>query len=352
MARIRTIKPAFFTSEDTCRLSPLTRLLFVGLWTEADREGRLHDRPGQLKHRLLPGDDCEIDELLQELHSAGRIRRYRIGGTPVIEITKFAAHQKPHPKEAPSIIPAFGSDAIEIKARPQHVYFIHSASQHRIKIGVSSVPRHRMSTLQTSFSDPLTLLGACEGGIELESRLHDELASFRRQGEWFDDCPEVRAVVQRQTQTWQSPEKGIDLPVENPSSPARNGSGDLGSGVQEGKGREPTPSPVQKFPLKPLIAKRNLHAAYEHPRFDVPQRWHDDQTRALAGGEARLMKFYRWLGDRVERTGEDTAPRFKWLDDSLAVWLAESAAPQFMDVDDPNHPHNRRLAEMAARGVR
>ena len=41
MARIRTIKPEFFTSDDICALSPLARLLYVGLWCEADREGRL-----------------------------------------------------------------------------------------------------------------------------------------------------------------------------------------------------------------------------------------------------------------------------------------------------------------------
>ena len=41
MARIRTIKPEFFTSDDICALSPRARLLYVGLWCEADREGRL-----------------------------------------------------------------------------------------------------------------------------------------------------------------------------------------------------------------------------------------------------------------------------------------------------------------------
>ena len=41
MARIRTIKPEFFTSDDICALSPRARLLYIGLWCEADREGRL-----------------------------------------------------------------------------------------------------------------------------------------------------------------------------------------------------------------------------------------------------------------------------------------------------------------------
>jgi hypothetical protein len=41
VARIRTIKPEFFTSEDIVSLPPLTRLLYIALWCEADKEGRL-----------------------------------------------------------------------------------------------------------------------------------------------------------------------------------------------------------------------------------------------------------------------------------------------------------------------
>ncbi len=46
MAYIRTIKASFFTSDDIVSLSPMARLLYVALWTEADREGRFTWRPG------------------------------------------------------------------------------------------------------------------------------------------------------------------------------------------------------------------------------------------------------------------------------------------------------------------
>ena len=39
VARIRTIKPDFFTSEDIVVLTPWARLLYIALWCEADREG-------------------------------------------------------------------------------------------------------------------------------------------------------------------------------------------------------------------------------------------------------------------------------------------------------------------------
>lgn len=60
MARIRTIKPDFFTSEDIMALSPLARLLYIGTWLEADREGRLTWKPSTLKVRYLPSDACDV----------------------------------------------------------------------------------------------------------------------------------------------------------------------------------------------------------------------------------------------------------------------------------------------------
>jgi hypothetical protein len=49
MARSRNIKPGFFTNDELAECHPLGRLLFAGLWTIADKEGRLDDRPKKLK---------------------------------------------------------------------------------------------------------------------------------------------------------------------------------------------------------------------------------------------------------------------------------------------------------------
>lgn len=106
MARIRTIKPEFFRSEDTARLTPFARLLFIGLWTIADREGRLLDRPRRISVDVFPYDeDFDIDALLTELDAGGVIRRYEADGQKCIQIANFAKHQRPHPKEPPSTVP-------------------------------------------------------------------------------------------------------------------------------------------------------------------------------------------------------------------------------------------------------
>jgi len=102
MARIRTIKPEFFTSDDICALSPLARLLYVGLWCEADRDGRLVWTPGVMKRRYLPDDACDIEVLGAELVGRGLIRLY---GEGLACIPSFARHQHVNIREAQSKLP-------------------------------------------------------------------------------------------------------------------------------------------------------------------------------------------------------------------------------------------------------
>lgn len=105
MARSRNIKPGFFANEDLPEIEPIGRLLFIGLWTIADREGRLEDRPRKIKGELLRFDNCDVDNLLQILHDNKFIVRYSVDGNNYIQICNFVKHQSPHPKEAPSEIP-------------------------------------------------------------------------------------------------------------------------------------------------------------------------------------------------------------------------------------------------------
>lgn len=102
MARIRTIKPEFFTSEDIVALSPLARLLYISTWCEADKEGRLQWKPGTFKLRYFPADNCDINSLCQELIAAGLVVLY---GDGYAYIPKFAAHQHINPRESASSLP-------------------------------------------------------------------------------------------------------------------------------------------------------------------------------------------------------------------------------------------------------
>jgi hypothetical protein len=107
MPRMRTIRPGFFSNELLGELPPLARILFLGLWCWADREGRLEDRPKRLKTQILPYDDCDVDNLLITLSSGDDpfIIRYDFDKRKYIQILNFDVHQKIHPNEIESEIP-------------------------------------------------------------------------------------------------------------------------------------------------------------------------------------------------------------------------------------------------------
>lgn len=104
MARIRTIKPEFFTSEDIVSLSPLARLLYIALWCEADKEGRFAWKPKTFKLRYMPGDKCDIDALCRELVGARLVVLYE--DETLAYIPKFKNHQHINPRESASVLPS------------------------------------------------------------------------------------------------------------------------------------------------------------------------------------------------------------------------------------------------------
>lgn len=106
MSRSRNIKPGFFKNEVLVELPFECRLLFIGLWTMADRAGRLEDRPTKIKMELFPADSVNTDASLQSLHDSGFILRYVVDGKRLIQIIAWDKHQNPHVKEAKSILPA------------------------------------------------------------------------------------------------------------------------------------------------------------------------------------------------------------------------------------------------------
>lgn len=119
MSRARYLKPSFFTNERIGELAPFERLAWQGLWCQADREGRLKDRPRRLKIEILPYDDIDFDAILATLHERNFIVRYEVSGERFIAIPSFLEHQRPHPKEPQSILP-----------EPPEASMIHASTMH------------------------------------------------------------------------------------------------------------------------------------------------------------------------------------------------------------------------------
>ena len=108
MARIRYLKPSFFTNEDLAALPWVSRLAFAGLWTQADREGRVEDRPRRLQAVLFPYDrDVDMEQVLAGLAHSGFIRRYVVAGVPLLDIPTFSKHQRPRADEPASELSAW-----------------------------------------------------------------------------------------------------------------------------------------------------------------------------------------------------------------------------------------------------
>jgi hypothetical protein len=124
MARMRTLKPSFFTNELLAELPLTGRLLFQGLWCWADRLGRLEDRPLRIKAHILPFDDADADALLNDLAERGFIVRYVVDGQRYIQVVNFSKHQTPHVKEAASTLPGPDEHSASTGLTPEE----HSAS--------------------------------------------------------------------------------------------------------------------------------------------------------------------------------------------------------------------------------
>ena len=80
MARIRTIKPEFWTDESIIECSTNARLLFIGMWNFADDEGNIEGAQKSIKARISPADDLQVEPLLKELEDQNLITRYSVAG--------------------------------------------------------------------------------------------------------------------------------------------------------------------------------------------------------------------------------------------------------------------------------
>jgi hypothetical protein len=98
MARIRTIKPETFTSDDVDALSIHARWTWVGLWTHADDEGRARADPRLIKAAVWPIDDsvsaAEVTRHVDEMEQRGMICRYFVAGVAYLHVVNFTKHQR------------------------------------------------------------------------------------------------------------------------------------------------------------------------------------------------------------------------------------------------------------------
>lgn len=105
MARARNIKPGFFLNELLVEQPFCNRLLFVGLWTIADKAGRLEYRPKKIKMAIFPADDVDIESGIAALVKSGFLLAYTVENSEYLQIINWDKHQSPHHTERESSLP-------------------------------------------------------------------------------------------------------------------------------------------------------------------------------------------------------------------------------------------------------
>lgn len=96
MARIRSVKPEFWTSEQVMDCSPTARLAFIGMWNFCDDAGIHPASAKTLKAEVFPADDIlvgDVQVLVDELKANGLIIEYEVAGKPYWQVTGWH-HQK------------------------------------------------------------------------------------------------------------------------------------------------------------------------------------------------------------------------------------------------------------------
>jgi hypothetical protein len=94
MARIRTVKPEYWTDERVGECSVSARLLFIATWNFADDHGGLDRSAKQLKAQAFPYDNVDCEPLVQQLLNIGLLIEYEAEGKKYLHIKGFRTHQR------------------------------------------------------------------------------------------------------------------------------------------------------------------------------------------------------------------------------------------------------------------
>ncbi len=111
MARIRTVKPEFFRHEglqdlEAAHPGKYPMLVFEGIWTICDREGRFLWKPRSIKLDILPFLEFNMSETMDLLAQSGFIQKYEIEDNVYGEVLAWDRHQIVSRDEPPSEIPS------------------------------------------------------------------------------------------------------------------------------------------------------------------------------------------------------------------------------------------------------
>jgi len=155
VARIRTIKPEFWTDDAITECSLSARLLFIGVWNFADDAGNLDRSSKQLKARIFPVDNIDCEPLIQELITHGLLREYSVSGKKYLHIPGFIDHQVINRPSKP-VVPGPAEEVNTPTPLTEPSVSTHPGREGKGKEG-KGVRKPRKSKDQIPFPDDFTL---------------------------------------------------------------------------------------------------------------------------------------------------------------------------------------------------
>ncbi|WP_158914056.1 hypothetical protein [Caulobacter sp. S45] len=257
MARIRSVHPTLFTDEAWVACSAVARLLYIGLWTDADDQGVFEWKPLQIKMRLLAGDDLDAAILLAELLAGGLVARFEAGGRSYGAIKAFRAFQRPK--------------------KPNAVHPLPLALRPYVGLTDADLPSPEASPMAELFPHRFGT------GSELSPQMED---GGGREGEGEEDSSpdgdssvseQVPGSIARPESELQSLSTAHPTPARHPEEPQRGVSNDAPPPAPSGLAKPRPPNPGD--PARQAYDAWNALAA----RLDLPtaRRLDDARRRAI-----------------------------------------------------------------------
>lgn len=204
MARIRSIKPETWTDEKMVEMSPLARLLFIGLWNFADDDGRMVYSPTRIKLQILPADSCDISALLGEIRGKLLIQVYAVDGIEYLQIVNFSKHQKVDKRTAskyPSP-PALSAESPRITPPDQGR---DQGREEKSIVGQKPDVAPRNSESRAKARELLAFLNAkAKRSFEEVPANLDRIEARLKEGAAFDDC---KSIIAKKCREWGADEK-------------------------------------------------------------------------------------------------------------------------------------------------
>jgi hypothetical protein len=355
MARIRTIKPEFWTDEKVVTLPFVARLLFIGLWNFADDSGAVDFSPTRLRMQIFPGEAAiDVSALLDLLAVAGLVD-VLIGpeGSRALVVANWEKHQKiDNPSKRVLSRENYRVHAISDEARMK------AARDHGCEPGQEVVATcaacgspgriywHRAQdgrpTRWVYFGDLEVSTRQTHDGMNVEVIENTNLTCYacasrhpRVPIDRHDRVLDPRGVIASPREGSTLEGKGMEGKGARDRAVGQEGRAPAlahGAGSAPSVGAHPAPRLGPRRAHTILTPPRDLTAFWEGPIFNLPGKWAAKVLRAANGGltEDDLSAFARSLTARLEQAeGEAPSEGFLgWLDVELTAWRATRTSTQ------------------------